>query len=252
MFYNKINGEQTNTKISPNKRENISTNYLNTWSSSTTINNSKYKLINNTNHILHEEPIPKLFSNIKMIYKNKRTLIEYNKFNKIKEKNKNQVKSPLFSKNINNSKNESNASISIINENDLIFKRNNNFLKANNNSNLGNSLFNKNLKATNKIKNNKNPKANYINKSNTEINIDKRFNSPNSDKKIKLKQKKKLNNTLNLPYINKNKIHELIKNFGFNNKYERRANELISKKQNIRRKNNNSSTTNKKKFFIIE
>ena len=159
-------------------------------------------------------------------------------------------------KNINNSKNESNASIFNINENDSIFKRNNNFLKANNNSNLGNSMLNKNLKAKNKIKKNKNLKKNYINKSNTEINIDYRFNSPSSDKKIKINQKKKLNNTLNLPYINKNKIRELIQNFGFNNKYERRANELISQKQNIKRKNynysNDSSATNKKKFFIIK
>jgi len=256
MFYNKINGEQTDKKNSPIKRQNISTNYLNSWSSSTTNNNSKHKQNKNANHTLHEEPIPKLYSNTKMVYKNKRTLTEYNNFNKIISKNKSEVKSPLNRKNINNSKNESNASIFNINENDSIFKRNNNFLKANNNSNLGNSMLNKNLKAKNKIKKNKNLKKNYINKSNTEINIDYRFNSPSSDKKIKINQKKKLNNTLNLPYINKNKIRELIQNFGFNNKYERRANEFISQKQNIKRKNynysNDSSATNKKKFFIIK
>ena len=208
--------------------------------------------MNISNHTLHEEPIPKLYSNTKMVYKNKITLTEYNNFNKKIPKNKSEVKSPLNRKNINNSKNESNASIFIINENDLIFKRNNNFLKANNNSNLGNSMLNKNLKAKNKIKKNINLIKNYINKSNTEINIDYRFNSPSSDKKIKINQKKKLNNTLNLPYINKNKIRELIKNFGFNNKYERRANELISQKQNIKRKNYNysnvSSAKNKKNF----
>ena len=251
-FYNKINGEQIDKKNSPFKRQNISTNYLNTWSSSTTNNNSKHKQNKNTNHILPEDPIPKLYSNTKMVYKNKRILTEYNNFNKIIPKNKSEVKSPLNRKNINNSKNESNASIFIINENDLIFNRNNNFLKINNNSNFGNSMFSKNLKATKKIKNNKNLKKNYINKSNTEININNRFNSPSSDKKIKIKQKKKLNNTLNLPYINKNKIRELIQNFGFNNKYERRANELISRKQNIKRKNynnSNDSSTTKKKYF---
>ena len=190
-FYNKINGEQIDKKNSPFKRQNISTNYLNTWSSSTTNNNSKNKQNKNANHILPEDPIPKLYSNTKMVYKNKRILTEYNNFNKIIPKNKSEVKSPLNRKNINNSKNESNASIFIINENDLIFKRNNNFLKTNNNSNLGNSMFSKNLKATKKIKNNKNLKKNYINKSNTEININNRLNSPSSDKKIKIKQKKK-------------------------------------------------------------
>jgi hypothetical protein len=251
MFYNKINREQNNKKISPVKRQNISTNYLNTWSSNTKNNNSKHKLSKNKNHILHEEPIPKIYSKTKMVYKNKRTLTEYNNsFNKIIPKNIKEVKSPLSKNNINNSKNESNASIFSINENDLIFKRNNIFLETSSNSNLVNSLFNKNRKATKKIKNNQNLKAYYINKSNTEINIKKRFNSPSSSKKIKTKQKKKLNNTLNLPYINKNKIRELIKNFGFNNKYERRANELISQKQNIRRKNYNNSNDSSAANYI--
>ena len=257
MFYNKIKGEPTNKRNSPIKRKNISTNYLNTWSSSAANNiNSKHKLNNNINHILHEEPIPKLYSNSKKVNKNKRILTEYNNFKKFIPKNRNEVKSPLNIKNINNSKNESKFTIFSINENGLIFERNNNFLKTNNNSNLENSLFNKAHIETNKIKNYKALKTNYINKSNIEINHGSKFNSPSSDKKVKIKQKKKLNNTLNLPYINKNKIRDLIKNFGFNNKYERKPNELISQKKNIRKNNynysNESSTTNTKKFSFIK
>ena len=256
MIYNKINDETTNKLFSPIKRQNISTkNYLNTWSSSMTNNNSKNKSNKNTDHSLHEEPIPKLYSRTKMLNKNKRSLTEYNNFNIILPENISNVKSPLNKKKRNNSKYESKVYIFSVNENDSIFKRNNNFLKTNK-SNLGNSLYNKTLRSTNKIKNNKNFKTKYINKSNIDINNDNRFNSPSSDKKIKINQKTKLNNTLNLPYINKNKIQDLIKNFGFNSKYERRANELISQKYDFRRNNynysNDSSTKNKKKFFLIK
>ena len=260
MFFNKIKNEKIkkniNNKNSSLKKHNISSkNNQNTYSSSNS-NNIKIKDYHNKCNKLIEIKIPRTSPNKNEIYKNHRTLTEYNNLiispktethspikTEYQRQNKNISKGlPLLP--INNKTNNNNKTNS--------FKKNNSIGK------FINIKFNKTIHDIHKVKTNNNLKKSFANKNSLMINVnifnDFKINQENKGSKFEFKKKELLNDSIKSTYINKNKIHYLIKNSEsfINNTYQKKSHQLLNTKPNTIKINNNSiySTALKKRATI--
>ena len=217
MLFNKLKNKnllkKTANKISPFKNDISSKNYINSFSSRQTTNsriNSNSKSKSKSNNKVME---PKLFFKKKKTFLNKRTLTD---FNILKKKfNINESSSKLEKSN--NNKNLSKVSTFSLIDNNHILKNKNNLIKGNNDNKIRTNKFNKKIQEIScyNSNNNTNLKKNFIKKPNFSLNVNAinnlRFNIENLTDKIKISPKKNLNNNSNMPYINKFKIHNLLK-----------------------------------------
>ena len=89
---------------------------------------------------------------------------------------------------------------------------------------------------------------------NVNIFNDFKINQENKGSKFEFKKKELLNDSIKSTYINKNKIHYLIKNSEsfINNTYQKKSHQLLNTKSNTIKINNNSiySTALKKRATI--
>ena len=239
MFNNKVNNGKLITKlinISPKKKYDASSKNLMTCSS-TIGNNSKIN-INYENQNNYKKLKNKINFKNKINHKNSRTMNEFNKFI-LKT-------SPSKIENKSNFKNLSKVSIFNLNESNPSYKNRNTFCKVNIRKKRNNAYSNKTLQVSNKKSD---LKKCFDNKDNLMINVnifnDIKFNPGIQDDKMDIKsnQKKEFNNTLKLPYINKNRIKNLINNCIISNSFLIKNNKKTSKEK---------SAKNNKHFYTID
>ena len=251
MFNNKINNGKLITKfinISPTKKHDASSKNLMTCSSIIG-NNSKIN-INYKNQKNYKKLNNKINFKNRINHKNSRTMAGSNKFITIT--------SPSKIENKNNFKNLPKVSIFSLNESNPSYKNRNKFCKVNLRKMRNNAYSNKTLLVSNKKTD---LKKCFDNKDNLMINVnifnDIKFNPETQDDKMSIKssQKKELNNTFKLPYINKNRIKNLINNCTIGNSFLIKNNKKTSKEKNdnhfytIDTSNRN---LRKEKFFKIK
>ena len=228
MFNNKVNNGKFITKlinISPTKKHDASSKNLMTWSSIIG-NNSKINT-NYENQKTYKNLKSKLNFKNRIKHKNLRTMTDSNKFITIT--------SPSKIDNKNNFQNLSKVSVFTLNESNPSNKNRNKFCKVNIREMRNNAYSNKTLQVNNKKSD---IKKCFDNKDNLMINVnifnDIKFNPETQDDKTsnKSNQKKELNNTLKLTYINKNRIKNLINNCTIGNSFLIKNNKKNSKEKN--------------------
>ena len=278
MFYNNFkNGGLTKNiinKKSPMKQNFSSKNNLYKYANRIQ-NDSKTNKDIIYNNKLNVTFIPEYHSKNKQKMNNRRMMTEVdiskktiNKINLPKEKNKNNdnhiTKISLFK--LNNTRN---------------YKNKNNLFKHNNNNNNNNKYNNFNKKTHNNkfnkttqeiikdksIINNPNIKKSFADKNNFMINVNIynniKLNQENlyDKKNIKNKNNKLFYNIIKTPFINKNKIHDLIKiSIKKDKRYQTNTNKITSKKKNLLKNSNldsndlpvKSQREEKTEYFLIK
>ena len=259
MFFNKIKNEKIkkniNNKNSSLKKHNISSkNNQNTYSSINS-NNTKIKDYHNKYNKLIEIKIPRTSPNKNEINKNHRTLTEYNN---LIISPKTETHSPVKTEYQRENKNISKGLSLLPINNKTNNNKTNSFKKNNSIGKFINIKFNKTLQDTHKLKTNNNLKKSFANKNSLMINVnifnDFKINQENKGSKFEFKKKELLNDSIKSTYINKNKIHYLIKNSEsfINNTYQKKSHQLLNPKPNTIKINNYSiySTALKKRATI--
>jgi hypothetical protein len=228
MLNNKVNNGKLITKlinISPTKKYDASSKNLKTCFSS--IGNYSKININYGNQQNYKKLKNKINNKNKINHKNSRTMTDSSKFLTIT--------SPSQIENKNNIQNLSKVSAFTLNDSNPSYKNRNKFCKVNIRKMRNNAYSNKTLQMNNKKGD---LKKCFDNKDNLMINVnifnDIKLNPEIQDDKMSIKsnQKKELNNTLKLPYLNKNRIKNLINNCTFGNSFLIKNNKKTSKEKN--------------------
>ena len=216
MFFDKIKNDKikkidNKNKCTPLKKRNISSkNSQISYSSSNSKNINKKDNFNKIIEINDPLTTPKIKG---IILKNQRSLTE---FNKLIIPPKTEVRKPLRTI---EQKRKKNMSFSLISKSLNLINKINFFKKINTNNGKNiNNKVNKTLKKFHElnIKNNNNMKKSFVNKNSFLINVniynDFKIKQANRVSNTPLRKNDVLNNSLKSSYINKNKIHYLIKN----------------------------------------
>jgi len=252
MFNNKVNNGKLISKlinISPTKKNDASSSKNLKTCTSSIGNNSKIN-INSENQKNYKRLKNKINMNNRVSHKNSRTMTDSNKFIAIT--------SPSKIENKSNFKNLSKVPAFTLNESNSSYKNRNVFCKVNTRKMRNNVYSNKTLQ----VRNNKSDiKKCFDKKDNLMINVnifnDIKFN-PDTQESIKSNQKNELNNTLKLPYINKNRIKNLINNCTIGNSFLIKNNKKNSKEKNVVNKNHfftidtSTSFLRKERYFKIK